>query len=85
MSTRCIKGLDNSEEFTNDLESHSMSPIPGTSRCSNSWTEFLPETEKLSGTIGNSRNENSVRKISKNNSFGETSENSKPANYQEVQ
>ena len=77
---KCAEEPNHSEEFPNFSETLSISPIPGTSRCSSSWSSFLTETKENSGSTENLENENEIR----NNSYGENPESNQPPNYQEV-
>ena len=81
---KCTEEPNYSEEFPNFSETLSISPIPGTSRCSNSMTSFLTETKETSGSEENLENENEIRITGRNNSYGENPESNQPANYQEV-
>ena len=74
-----------SETFANYPGSNSMSPIPGTSKCSTAWTQFLPEDEEMNEPMGSLTNENNIGQQSRNNVYGESSENNSSSNCQEVQ
>ena len=81
---KCTEEPNYSEEFPNFSQTLSVSPIPGTSRCSNSWTSFLTESKETTGSTENLGNENEIRNTGRNNSYGENPESNQPPNYQEV-
>ena len=81
---KCTEEPNYLEEFPNFSQTLSVSPIPGTSRCSDSWTSFLTESKETTGSAENLGNENEIRNTGRNNSYGETPESNQPANYQKV-